>query len=63
MTSNERRAEIQERLNEIFCDVFDDDDIEIFDDMTAADIAAVRRSWQNPVVWHCTRARSRASER
>jgi len=26
-------------------------------------IAAVRRSQQNPVVWHCTRARSRASER
>ena len=30
--------ELQERLNEIFCEVFDDDDIRIAPEMTANDI-------------------------
>ena len=31
--------ELQERLNEIFCEVFDDDDIKIAPEMTANDVA------------------------
>jgi acyl carrier protein len=30
--------ELQERLNEIFCEVFDDDDIKIAPEMTANDV-------------------------
>ena len=30
--------ELQERLNKIFCDVFDDDDIKITPEMTANDV-------------------------
>lgn len=30
--------ELQERLNEIFCEVFDDDDIRIAPEMTANDV-------------------------
>lgn len=32
------RAEIQQRLNKVFREVFDDDSLEIFDEMTAKDI-------------------------
>ena len=32
------RNEFKERLNGIFCEVFDDETIEIFDSMTARDI-------------------------
>lgn len=32
------RTELTAKVNEIFCDVFDDDSIVIRDDMTAADI-------------------------
>jgi acyl carrier protein len=32
------KAAIRERLNQVFQDVFDDDSIEIFDAMTAADL-------------------------
>ncbi len=32
------REEVFEKLNEVFCDVFDDDTIEINDDTTADDI-------------------------
>jgi acyl carrier protein len=31
-------AAVKQRLNQVFQDVFDDDSIEIFDDMTAADL-------------------------
>ena len=33
-----RREEIRRRLNRVFIEVFDDDTIEIFDEMTAKDI-------------------------
>ena len=32
------RQEIINKMNTIFCDVFDDDSIKIFDNMTSADI-------------------------
>jgi len=32
------QAVVRERLNQVFQDVFDDDSIEIFDEMTAADL-------------------------
>lgn len=32
------RAEIYERLNEVFQDVFDDDELEVCDETTAADV-------------------------
>lgn len=32
------REEIYERLNEVFCDVFDEDDIEVNDDTTSKDV-------------------------
>jgi acyl carrier protein len=35
---NERRRHIKERLNNIFQEVFDDETIQIFDEMTAKDI-------------------------
>jgi len=31
-------SSVKHRLNQVFCDVFEDDSIEIFDAMTAADI-------------------------
>lgn len=34
----EKRAKIRERLNRIFQEVFDDESIDIFDEMTAVDI-------------------------
>lgn len=33
-----KREEVRKRLNIIFCDVFDDDEIEIFEETTADDI-------------------------
>lgn len=33
-----KRDEIRTRLNRVFCEVFDDDEIAIFDEMTADDI-------------------------
>lgn len=38
MTDATNRDEIKNRLNKIFREVFDDDEIEIFDEMTANDI-------------------------
>jgi acyl carrier protein len=38
MQTDEQKVEIRRRLNGVFCDVFDDDKIEIFDAMTAADL-------------------------
>ena len=38
MTEATQRSEIKSRLNRIFHEVFDDDEIEIFDEMTANDI-------------------------
>ena len=38
MTETTQRGEIKSRLNRIFHEVFDDDEIEIFDEMTANDI-------------------------
>lgn len=38
MTEATSRDEIKNRLSEIFHEVFDDDEIEIFDEMTANDI-------------------------
>lgn len=38
MTDAAQREEIMGRLNRIFHEVFDDDEIEIFDEMTANDI-------------------------
>lgn len=38
MTDATSRDEIKNRLNRIFHEVFDDDEIEIFDEMTANDI-------------------------
>ena len=38
MTETTQRGEIKGRLNRIFHEVFDDDEIEIFDEMTANDI-------------------------
>jgi len=35
---DERYQEFKKRLNDVFIDVFDDEEIEIFDEMTAADI-------------------------
>lgn len=36
--SDEKRKAIRDRLNVVFQEVFDDDSIEIFDEMTADDI-------------------------
>ncbi|MFH2058473.1 MAG: acyl carrier protein [Pseudomonadota bacterium] len=36
--TDKRKANIRKKLNDIFCDVFDDDDIEITEEMTAEDI-------------------------
>ena len=36
--TTERREKLRKRLNDIFCDVFDDDEIELSEDMTADDI-------------------------
>jgi len=38
MSSDPRRAQIQQRLNEVFRQVFDDDNLQIHDSMTAKDI-------------------------
>lgn len=38
MNDAERRDIIRERLNKVFCEVFDDDSIEIFETMTARDL-------------------------
>lgn len=35
---NEKREHIRKRLNSVFQEVFDDDEIQIFDEMTAKDI-------------------------
>ncbi len=35
---NKDRQWIKSQLNEVFCNIFDDDEIEIFEDMTADDI-------------------------
>ena len=39
MDDNERKAQLRDRLNRVFRDVFDDEAIEIFDAMTAKDIS------------------------
>lgn len=36
--TTERREKLREKLNDIFCEVFDDDEIELTEDMTADDI-------------------------
>jgi len=36
--TNKRREEIRVKLNDIFCDVFDDDTINIFEEMTSNDL-------------------------
>lgn len=38
MMSDVKRSDVVERLNETFCNVFNDDSIVITNDMTAADI-------------------------
>lgn len=38
MHEEDRRSEIRNRLNLVFQEVFDDDDIKIYDEMTADDI-------------------------
>jgi acyl carrier protein len=38
MTDEGLRAEIRDRLNRVFQEVFDDDTIEVFNEMTANDI-------------------------
>ena len=38
MSVTRRREDIRRRLNQVFIEVFDDDTIEIFDEMTAKDV-------------------------
>lgn len=38
LSTNNRRNIIKVRLNEVFREVFDDEEIEVFDEMTAKDI-------------------------
>ncbi len=38
MSAENRRDEIRRRLNQVFVEVFDDDSIQIFDEMTAKDV-------------------------
>lgn len=38
MSQDSRRSDIRSRLNQVFVEVFDDETIQIFDEMTAKDI-------------------------